>query len=194
MKTTFIYILIDPRDNNICYIGKSNNPFFRYKSGHKHERGKYYKVNWLQSLLKLGIEPSLEILDEVPANTREEWGFWERYYIAEFKKLGFNLVNAPKHKGGEGGDLRSGTKNSKQHNKKISLANKGKKMSSQAKLNMRLAKRKPVIQSTLDDVLIKEWNNISEAATELNLYTNSISNCCQGKQEKAYGYKWEFKK
>lgn len=194
MKTTFIYILIDPRDSNVCYVGKSNNPQLRYQAGHKYEKGKYYKVNWLQKLLKLGLEPSLEILDEVPANTREEWKFWECYYIAEFKRLGFNLINHPKHKGGEGGDLRSGMKNSKEHNQKISLANKGKKMSTQAKLNMHLAKQRPVLQFTLDNVFIKEWYNMSEAAIKLGKYTNPISNCCENKQKQAYGYKWEYKK
>lgn len=98
--TTFIYTLSEPGDNGVVrYVGKSGDPGFRLEKGHKKEKGNSHKNHWLKSLLKQGLEPVLEILDEVPEN---EWRFWEMYYISLVKSWGFNLVNDPKLLGGEG--------------------------------------------------------------------------------------------
>lgn len=118
MTTSFIYELIDPITNTPRYIGKAKNPQTRF-SGHINDKSGTHKVNWIQSLLKQGLKPILNKIDEVP---EKEIDFWEKHYISLYKSWGFNLTNNPKHLGGEGGDLRSGTKNSKEHNEKISFS------------------------------------------------------------------------
>lgn len=89
MKTTFIYILIDPRSNQIRYVGKSNNPRKRL-SAHLYDRGRTYKANWVQLLVKENFKPILEIIDEVPIS---EWEFWEQHYISLYRSWGFDLKN-----------------------------------------------------------------------------------------------------
>ena len=91
MKTTFIYALIDPRDNNIKYIGKSNNPLNRYKNHFNSARDKNtHKRNWINQLRSNGYRPELLVIDEV---NLEEWVFWECFYISLYKSYGFKLVN-----------------------------------------------------------------------------------------------------
>lgn len=89
MEKTFIYVLIDPRNNLPKYIGKSNNPSKRF-TNHCREQYKSLKRNWIVSLKKLELKPVLEILDEVPSH---EWEFWEKHYISLYKSWGFNLLN-----------------------------------------------------------------------------------------------------
>lgn len=53
---------------------------------------------------------------------------------------------------------------------------------------------KPVIQLSLDGVVIQEYNSIKEAGETLgkNNYS-SISACCKGKAKSAFGYRWMYK-
>jgi hypothetical protein len=54
--------------------------------------------------------------------------------------------------------------------------------------------RKNIIQYTLDDIFIKEWNSATEAALFLNKKTPAaIYEVCNGKRKTIYGYKWGYK-
>lgn len=90
METTFIYALIDPIDNQVRYIGKSNNPDKRFLE-HLRDYSKTHKTCWIKSVLKTGNIPELEILDEVES---EEWKFWEGFYYELYKSWGFKLTNS----------------------------------------------------------------------------------------------------
>lgn len=50
---------------------------------------------------------------------------------------------------------------------------------------------KPVNQFTLEGVLVKKWNSISEAKSN-GFDGTGISMCCNGKQKSSYGYIWRF--
>lgn len=89
MKTTFIYALIDPRDNQIRYIGKSNNPHKRFYE-HLSDKSITHKTSWIKSVIKSNNVPELLILDEVEL---ESWDFWELFYYNYYKSLGFRLTN-----------------------------------------------------------------------------------------------------
>lgn len=98
MRKTFIYALIDPRDEQIKYVGKSDNPEGRLAV---HIKRKVYKVgSWIKSLEKLSLIPRVEILDEVEYS---EWPFWEKFWICLVKSWGFELKNISP--GGDGGKL-----------------------------------------------------------------------------------------
>lgn len=88
--TTFIYTLSDPRTGQIRYVGKSDKPQTRFRSHINEQRLNCHRTKWIKSLLRCGLEPKMEILDEVPL---AQWQFWEREYIRVFKMLGINLVN-----------------------------------------------------------------------------------------------------
>lgn len=113
---TFIYTLTDPRTNQIRYVGKSVNLRGRI-DGHMYNKKKTHCSCWIQSLMKLGEKPILDIIDCV----ENDWQFWEQHYISLFKTWGFDLTNHTN--GGEGND---GKKLSESTKKKMSLAHKGK--------------------------------------------------------------------
>lgn len=101
MATAFIYTLADPSaPREIRYVGVAEDPYLRYES-HLKERGvmrlRNHRLNWLRSLQLLGVDPVLDVLDEVPRVQR--WDL-EREYIRVFRAIGFKLVNGTE--GGEG--------------------------------------------------------------------------------------------
>lgn len=49
-----------------------------------------------------------------------------------------------------------------------------------------------IIQLTINNKLIKEWNSGVEAASSLNI-SNKIPDVCKGKRKSAGGYKWMYK-
>lgn len=140
-KTTFIYALKEPDTGEIRYIGKANDPEYRFRKHlNRASVGKYYSSYWINSLLKRSLQPTLEILDEVPY---EFWPQWEVAYIEFFRESGCKLVNLGF--GGEGvsmtpevhrkmsekmlGNTRwSGKTLSIEHKEKISRSKKGKKI------------------------------------------------------------------
>lgn len=52
---------------------------------------------------------------------------------------------------------------------------------------------KAVLQYDLVENFIKEFPSLKEVQRQLGYHTGSISNCCNGKTNTAYGYKWQYK-
>lgn len=115
----YIYSLADPRTGEVRYVGKSINLKKRIDN-HLHIRKKSHCSSWIQSLKTLKLKPIFEILDCVP---KEEWVFWEQWWICQMKAWGFRLTNHT-----IGGEGQSGTKQSEESNKKRSLSLKGRKL------------------------------------------------------------------
>lgn len=72
--------------------------------------------------------------------------------------------------------------------KKLSEAKLGKKLSIETRLKM----SRKIIQLSLDNIFIKEWNSIVEASFFYN--RNGIGRVCYNLQDSFKGYKWKFKK
>ena len=130
----------------------------------------------------------------------------------EFYRLGYNLCR-------EAGSL-LGFKMSDETKLKIGLANKGKKyfgiknpfygkkhtqesikkiIKNNGMKGQPSPRRKKILQYTIDDKFVKEWNYVLEAENFYNnkhnkKYKGLISSCCNNKIKLAYGYKWKFKK
>ncbi len=119
-----IYVLIDPRTEQVRYVGYSNNPQKRLRD-HLAERGVTRKKQWIRSLRREGLLPLLQVVDSALASAiarREiEW-------IALYKAQGANLVN-----GTEGGDGLGTYKHTKEQHAKIGAANRGKKRSAETR-------------------------------------------------------------
>lgn len=219
MEKTFIYTLKDPISNEIRYVGKSDNPNNRLLEHIKKSKySKTYKNNWIVSLLKKDLKPILEILDIVDLNN---WGFWEKYWISQFRTWGFNLTNISD--GGDGGNfgvecnvkislklknrvfsddtllkMKSSAKLRKiteEGRKKLSLSRLGSKNSMFGKKQSKFcieSKFKPVVQISLDGNIIKEWGSLKEVSEYLLINRNTIRMVCQNKRKTAGGYKWKF--
>jgi hypothetical protein len=186
MKTVIYYLCKE--DGIPFYIGKTNDTNQRK---YNHRR-------------KYGSNILLEILDEV---NKEDWRFWEKYYIFLFKSWGFKLTNQ-----NNGGGGLTTIKFSEERNKKISIANKNKSKSHKGRLftdehkakikakREYLKNRKndwqniPILQYNIQMDLIKEWNSQKEAQISFNKpKSDGIGAVCRGKQKTAYGYIWKFK-
>lgn len=89
----YIYGLIDPRTNQIRYVGKTNNlkqRLFDHTRRSKHKNT--YKDKWICSLIDIGLKPLMTILEECG----DDWAEREIYHISLYE----NLTNLTK--GGEG--------------------------------------------------------------------------------------------
>ena len=205
-----IYALLDPNTEQIRYVGKTVHCPKRRLQNHLHEKGNTYKCNWIKSLN--GKIPELLILDTV---SKDDWIFWEQYWISQCKTWGFKLTNTTI--GGEGG---SGMKHSEERKQqisnfllgrvisqetrnKISIGNKGKKKSEEHCKNMSISHKGKAPKTTkrfcrkivqLDENLnfIKQWNSIKEAAIFYNVNQSSISHCCAGRKAKCKGFIWKY--
>ena len=118
----YIYCLSDPRDGQVRYVGKTICLNRRF-NGHLHGKGTH-KANWIQELVRLGLKPVMEVLEEVPAN---DWEDAEKFWIASLSFMGCKLTNGTE--GGEGGGTKRGYKQNPEHSRKIAAALHGKKKS-----------------------------------------------------------------
>lgn len=91
MKTCYIYTLSDPRNNQVRYVGKTNNPKQRRSAhGVLTREQKSRKKNWVKHLKSLGLKPVFEIIEEVNI---DGWKEAEKFWITQFKAWGFRLLN-----------------------------------------------------------------------------------------------------
>lgn len=140
MNRVFIYVLRDPRTNQIRYVGKSKSPE-RRKYDHiyiaRTAREINHRTKWIRLLLSHGLTPVLEVVDEVE---EIDWPSWEVAYISYFQAEGCRLVNGTL--GGEG--LNNPTLETRAKiGAKSRAANKGRKFSEEhrAKISAALTGR-----------------------------------------------------
>jgi len=130
---TFIYILIDPRDNQVRYVGKTKSKNRRYYQ-HMNEASKgtrTHKNNWLLSLKNKGLKPEMVIIDECEDDS---WIFLEKWYLEVFKAWGYNLTNLT-----QGGEGPSGYKHTEEHKQNMSKLHKGKTVSLETRQKISIA-------------------------------------------------------
>lgn len=200
---TYIYILenID-NDPNKVYIGKSIDP--------NRRRNAHY-CRFTKTI-------NFKIIDTINSQDREIWKPIETYWIQYYKDKGFNVINQNEGGGGfnKANDLtRVKMSKAKQGfnvtwGNKISESKKGIKRGSFNKehiKNLTQSRIKnqgtPVKQTDSEGNTIKEFDSISLAAqylfetfnipTKLINIKNGIKDCASGKQNTAYGFKWQYK-
>jgi predicted GIY-YIG superfamily endonuclease len=74
-----IYVLIDPRDNTVRYVGKSNDPERRLA---EHASS---SMPWAVELRSLGLSMVMRIVDRA---SLQEWERAEQYWIAFYSRHG----------------------------------------------------------------------------------------------------------
>jgi group I intron endonuclease len=114
MKETYIYKISDELGNT-RYIGKSNNPRRRLYQ-HIKDKSNLHKFNWLNSIIKRGNKPIIEVIEKVSMDT---WKEREIYWISKFKDDGFDLLNMTI--GGDGAEGMIHSEESKQRMRKSKL-------------------------------------------------------------------------
>lgn len=97
MSEGVVYGLVD-HFGKVRYIGFTSQPLERrlrdHINGSKYRRT--YKDNWIQSLLAIGVEPTIKVIEEVES----DWQGRERFWIDEFSQIENALTNLTQ--GGEG--------------------------------------------------------------------------------------------
>ncbi len=90
-RLAYIYALVDPRNGEIRYVGKSVDPPSRLRAHLKseHNTGKHA---WFADLERHGYEPRLVIVWSCRDDPRE-WRPLERLYIDRYLEIGQRLLN-----------------------------------------------------------------------------------------------------
>jgi len=115
-----IYGLIDPRDGQLRYVGKSLTGMRRpivHAEPARLRKDRTYKANWIRSLQAVGLDYEVEVLEE--CDTVDALNEAERFFIGYFRMVGARLTNLT-----VGGEGRSGPM-STEHRMNLSKALKG---------------------------------------------------------------------
>lgn len=97
-KIQGLYLLVDPRNDKIRYVGISKDINRRYSQHLKTLSENTYKANWIKNLVKNRLAPKLLIIEE-NLNIDSLRGS-EIFWIDFLKSIGCNLTNNTN--GGEG--------------------------------------------------------------------------------------------
>src|SRR5207302_1874057 len=81
--TTHIYVLIDPRNGEVRYVGKTVDIDDRLRR-HLQILENTHKSHWIRQLLKLGLTPQMEVVETVLGSGATQ----ERQWIAKLKASG----------------------------------------------------------------------------------------------------------
>lgn len=91
MKPVKIYILVDPRDNAIRYVGKTTQKLSTRLSAHLRENSKCHRCNWIKNLKACDLKPRIVVLEELCGEW--PWQEAEKFWIKFLKLNGHNLTN-----------------------------------------------------------------------------------------------------
>lgn len=120
-SSSFIYGLVDPRTGEVRYIGKTVNGERRLRSHRSQMKGdRSHKGAWLRQLRKLGLTFEMNVLEVASPDLLLER---ESVWIAFGREQGWPLTNLT-----NGGEGLHGHKFSQEHREKISIANRGRKL------------------------------------------------------------------
>lgn len=158
METTYnFYVLKDPRDNQIKYVGITSRSLEQRLLEHSnHEPLKRtYKANWIKSLKKEGASPIIELLYAKTCNLEEALQE-EQALIKEYLKEGVKLTNSI------GVFTHANTL--------LNLRKMGKNA------------RKKIIMTTLDNIFVKEYESLQSIEKDLNLSSGFLSSVLTGRK------------
>jgi ferredoxin-like protein FixX len=77
---------------------------------------------------------------------------------------------------------------SEEHRKKISNNSKKQMLEGRSVIKLR-----PILQYTMNDEFIKEYDSVLSASIQTNIKSNTICNCCRKISKSSGGFKWRYK-
>jgi hypothetical protein len=182
LSTVSIYGLVDPRTQQIKYVGKTNQSLGKRLSQHVHHYGvkrRNRQSCWIANMLKNGVKPEIV---EIEQTDETSWQEAEIFWIAYFRSIGADLKNWR-----QGGLGSTGRKLSESHKQKLREFSTGRKHSETSKKLMSEKKKgikHPWVAENahkwakVSDELLKEIKNSKESyrdlATKYSLSTTTI--------------------
>lgn len=148
LARSHIYVLRDPRDGAIRYVGQTVQPKERLQAHMADTRkGCQYRCHrWTRALVAAGFLPIMEIVEHIPG---EQADAAEIRWIAHYRGLGADLTNHT-----AGGRGFRGHKPSKEAVEKRAAALRGKPRSDEAKAAIKAALNKPETRALLSQARI----------------------------------------
>jgi len=132
MNESYVYMLVDPRNNQPFYVGKGrgNRCRFHLDEAKYYTKRKSLKLNKIRKLFSLGMEPTIIKVEE---NVTDAQAIdLEVLLIAEMRDIGIPLTNMT-----DGGDGAQGYKHSEAHKQHASKSQIGRIFSEETKQKMR---------------------------------------------------------
>lgn len=114
-----IYVLRDPRDGAIRYVGWTKHAKIRLKK-HIWCKDRSHKQHWINSVIADGKRPLMEIIED---GSGPGFAEAERRWIAHYRSIGCPLTN-----GTDGGEGALGLRHTEEAKRKSGEARRGKKL------------------------------------------------------------------
>jgi hypothetical protein len=209
MKTYYVYLLTDPRNNNqVFYCGKGTGDRWKSHLGHWSGNGKNNPTeNKIRKMQQEGYDPGVIFLYRDITNENEAYALESKYIAENFSTLTNLKIDSypPSAKGripwnkGKKRDPKvtekiskkqKGQKNRNFKNKELWKENISKSLTGELHPNYgKPAKnKKPVVEITTN----RKFSSLTEAAVILNIKQGDISNCLAGRQNTVKGYQFRY--
>jgi len=208
MKTYYVYLLTDPRnDNKVFYCGKGSGDRWKSHISHWSGNGKNNPTeNKIRKIQEEGLQPGVIFLHENIIDENIAYELETKYIEENFENLTNLKIEAkppsakgrtPWNKGikmpnsfGEAITKRlTGKKKgpySEEHKRAISESLKGEK---HPMYNKPAHNRKDIVEITTNQI----FSNQIEAADRLKIRQSDINNCLKGRQKSVKGFKFQYK-
>lgn len=173
----YIYGLVDPRDNQIKYIGSTNNIKKRLEAHTSRQKNDTSKRSmWIKELVALNFKPIPKILLET---THEKRIFIEESFIKHYRQF-CDLKNFSDEKRNTEGTFKPNVLRDFDFEK-------------ERKRKAKEAIQVGVVQYDMNNNKLKEWKCMEDAAKHTKTIRSSISECAHGKRKTANKFIWKLK-
>jgi len=90
-RIVYIYVLIDPRNNKVKYVGKTVNLQNRFEQHIYWFTGSNpRKENWIKKLIKEGLRPEMLVIEQCDYSN---WQEREKFWISFYRQKSTDLTN-----------------------------------------------------------------------------------------------------
>ncbi len=182
-KSFLIYGLIDPRNGQLRYVGKSCSGMkrpLRHFQECELRAWPGHKANWIRQLLALSLKPEVVVLET--CGSPEELSEAEQFHIAYFRMVGANLTNLT-----AGGDGIPGCVRSESFCQKLSRHWRGRSKPRQQRILLSRARGGRAI---LDEAGVI-YDSVQDAARQTGMWpTSIIRSLTQGHCAKGHMFKY----
>jgi hypothetical protein len=184
----YIYSLIDPRDNNIKYIGQTkfslNKRYLEHLRNSKYYPTKKHNVYcWINELKNNNLLPIIKKIETVNTELLNER---EKYWVAYYNKQLKNMT-----KGGDGISYIEKRSFSKEHRKNIGDSCRGNKHYNYGKPANNIKSICNFDKTT--GKLLNTYNSIKDAANDTKISYSAIGLCLSAQRNSSGEYIWLYK-